>query len=269
MSWNRSLLAGVIGAVAWVGAAQAQVQVPGWFGHIEGIWASTANGDLISSGNNVIGANLGTRPGPGSAITGRTGFRMPGPWDFAVGVFAADFKDGPHIGPPPANEWSIADAKVLSIDAEVGFNQAFAWGGIRPFAGLRYQQVTHTMRYHPDVPLNCCFNDTTGTGIGPRVGFDVAIPLGLGVPLSVIGGLDAALLFGDVTSVGGPSVASGSVNRTMYDLGARIGLDWEFMPLWHVALGYRADVSNGTFFTLEGFTSGGHPSPSGTGNRIV
>jgi hypothetical protein len=41
------------------------------------------------------------------------------------------------------------------------------------------------------------------------------------------------------------------------------------MPLWHVALGYRADVSNGTFFTLEGFTSGSHPSPSGTGNRIV
>ena len=258
MSWRKQVIAGVFGGLAWVGVAQAQVQMPGWFGEIDGMYATKDNGSGINSNN--VGYST---PGSGDGVSGRLGYRFNSPWDVALGVFYAKFNNGPDIGFQPDNLWSVTGASALNIDVELGYNMDFSWGALRPFFGARFQEVRDEMGYHPDAPLGCCFNNTTGQGFGPRLGFDGSIHL-VG-PVSLIGGADVALLTGQLNGTGGPEVASGTATRTIYNYGGRIGLDWEFMPLWHVAAGYRIDVSNGSFFTQEGFIA----APSGGGNLVV
>ncbi len=196
MSWRKQLVAGVFGVLGWTGVAHAQVQMPGWFGEINGLYASKNNGAGINSNN--VGFST---PGSGGGGNVRLGYRFNNPWDLAIGASYAKFNDGPHIGLPPANEWSVTGASVFNLDGEAGYNMGFAWGGLRPFFGVRYQQVQHEMGYHPDVPLGCCGNNTTSDGFGPRIGFDGSVHLT--GPISLIGGADVALLFGRVTKGGG------------------------------------------------------------------
>ena len=258
---SKALVAGALGALMWTGMAQAQVQTPGWFGEVNGMYAGTSNGSAINSNN--VGSST---PGSGAAGNIRLGYRFNSPWDLAIGAFYAKFKDGPHIEPPPANEWSVTGASIFNLDGEAGYNMGFAWGGLRPFFGVRYQQVQHQMGYHPDSPLGCCENSTTTNGFGPRIGFDGSYRLT--GPLSLIGGADFAVLFGRAVENGmAGTVANGSADRTIYNYGGHIGLDWEVMPLWHIAAGYRVEATSGSFFTDEGFTPTG--LPSGSGNRIV
>src|SRR5665213_3405976 len=136
----KALAVGALGALMWTGMAQAQVQTPGWFGEINGMYAGTSNGSAINSNN--VGSST---PGSGAAGSIRLGYRFNSPWDLAIGAFYAKFKDGPHIGAPPVNEWSVTGASIFNLDGEAGYNMGFAWGGLRPFFGVRYQQVQHQM----------------------------------------------------------------------------------------------------------------------------
>ena len=91
---------------------------------------------------------------------------------------------------------------------------------------------------------------------------------------SLIGGVDGAILFGRSKSTGGtdPGISRGSKGRTIYNLDARAGLDWEFSPFMHLAAGYQLQWADGVFFTHDNFNRISDDEafpPSGRGTRIV
>ena len=57
------------------------------------------------------------------------------------------------------------------------------------------------------LPLNCCFNNSEAKGIGPLVGVDATARIAQ-TPFSVMGGINGAVLWGDVKSVGGLTVTT-------------------------------------------------------------
>ena len=79
-----------------------------------------------------------------------------------------------------------------------------------------------------------------GKGIGPLVGVDASARIAQ-TPFSVMGGINGAVLWGDVKSVGGPNVASGWVDRTMTNAVAYSGVGWDVLRNVQIAAGYRIE----------------------------
>ncbi len=81
-------------------------------------------------------------------------------------------------------------------------------------------------------------------GIGPRVGLDLNL-LVTG-PISLFGGVDTSLLFGSIRDRNGPSFAtSRSDSRFTWQIGTKLGLDWEISKPIHLALGYKFSFWDG------------------------
>ena len=259
--FDKALISAAMGMTLLTAAgAMAQVQMPGFFGNVDGFYGfRSGNGDSIDQGyqpNN-------SRPGDAWGASGRLGYMFASRWDVAVGGAYANFTAGKKFGTDD-DIVNIQNAWFFNIDGEIGYNFIGPDYGVRVFGGARYQQWRHEMRFHPDAPLGCCFTNNTAHGFGPRAGVDGAMRLGMS-DFSLIGGIDGAVLFGRTRSTGGPRILHGSDNRVMFNLDSRLGIDWEIAPLMHLAAGYRADWSNGVFFEKDNFNT----ALAGRGDRVV
>jgi hypothetical protein len=77
--------------------------------------------------------------------------------------------------------------------------------------------------------------------------------------LSLVGGVETAFLYGKVRNASsflGVSSTTTRDTRMIWQIGGRLGLDWEVVPLFHIVAGYRLNFTDGaTYETLTtGFT---------------
>ena len=237
------MLAGALG-----NAAQAQVQMPGWFGAIDGQRVFSAQtGGTQEFNNPPVYKSL--NPGHGYGIAGQMGYRFMSPWDIAVGGRYVNLNGGK--GEPFDSTTSggkITGATLWTVDGDIGYTFEGPGYGVRPFVGVRYQ---HWRSKFTDIdpPI---FNSTiTSWGVGPRAGVDGSFVLS--GPISIFAGVDGAVLFGKIKdSKNGNWLNAGDTNghdsRTFWSVGGKIGLDWEVAPMVHIAAGYKGEYFNGITF---------------------
>ena len=210
--FDKMLVSAAVGlCVLSASSSMAQVQMPGWFGNVDAFYGfRSGNGDDIEQDYQD------TNPRPGDAFGGsaRIGYMFASHWDVALGGTYANFTPGPVRGYPTNNKLNMRDAWFFNVDGEVGYDFAGEGFGLRLFAGARYQQYRHELHFDPD--FQCCFTNNTSWGIGPRIGAEGAMRLGMS-DFSLIGGVDGAILFGRSKSTGGtdPGISRGSKGRTI------------------------------------------------------
>jgi outer membrane protein OmpA-like peptidoglycan-associated protein len=228
--------------------AQAQVQSgPGFFGYVDGMYLLPSGpGSQFTSG----GFGGQGHRGDGWGLDAKFGYSF-GDLDVAFGGSYHEFSAGKSANGVPLGTFRNTDTKVWFLEGEIGWKLRGPGWGVRPSLGVRYERITAN---HAATAL--AFTERTRTwGIGPHIGVDAS--LRLTDSLSLFGGIDTSFLFGKARST---SIASASDSRMIWQIGAKLGLDWEFAPLWHIAAGYRLNHIDGamfrTLFGPGGITSG-------------
>ncbi|HJQ58504.1 MAG TPA: Lpg1974 family pore-forming outer membrane protein, partial [Vineibacter sp.] len=239
---RRVVLAGAAFGALTAGTAQAQVQMPGFFGSLTGWYSFEVSGD-----SNLIGPSTTTTKGNlddgwGGKI--HVGYAWASGFDVAAGAQSTWLGRGrPHVQGLYVN---AEKANVQAYDLEVGYNLTGGGGsflGVRVFLGARYANFDHRGR---GADASGALTRTTDAwGIGPRIGADASLRL-VG-DLSVFGGLGTSFLFGKVkertASPGFPTTFNDS--RLIWQLDAQIGLNYEIAPRFNIAAGYRLDYWDG------------------------
>jgi hypothetical protein len=219
------------------GTAQAQVQnaTAGFFGFASG-------GYLVEGGPGTsfsTGPGLGSqaKPGDGFFLDGKLGYAFGGGWDVAAGGSYAQFSSGDRAG-NIAGAFTLDSRKAWTIDAEVGYTINGPGYGVRPAFGVRFLKAideTNALVLGP--------TRTRGWGVGPHVGVDAAVQITDSI--SLVGGVDTAFLFGNVRSTF-PAVATTTRDsRMIWQVGGKLGVDWEVVPLFHIVVGYRLNYIDG------------------------
>jgi outer membrane protein OmpA-like peptidoglycan-associated protein len=257
---RKLMLAGVaMGTLA--GTAQAQVQQPGFFGYVDGLYALPTSSHSTVTDFPLLGSGT-MRAGDGWSIDGKLGYRFDGPWDIALGGRFMDQSVGRGSG---IADFHKTDGTLWVVDLEGGYTISGPGFGIRPSIGVRYQYWKST--YADGIGIG--FNGTDRTwGIGPRVAVDGS--LNLFGPVSLFAGAETSFLFGkerNVISIGGLGSAASSRSRMVWDVGAKIGLDWEVAPLVHIAAGYRFDWFDGV--QSQRLVSASTGAPSGRAGELI
>jgi len=263
---HKALWAGVAVGVLMASSVQAQVQTgPGFFGYLDGMYALPLN-----TGYRTIPRDR-HRTGSVWGFDAKAGYRFDAAWDIALG--------GRYVKPTKGKPsrlslfgWDDAGGQYWNIDGEVGYTLSGPGWGVRPFLGVRYQRwkrefTSLTLPLLPFPTARPMNYENESWGIGPRLGIDGSFRLD--GPLSLFGGVDTAFLFGrnrqseriapTPAGLGGFSAAS-SKRWFVWDIGAKIGLDWEVTPLFHIAVGYRVDWLRGIHSTYIGFVDHGSSS---------
>jgi len=248
---KKVLLAGVAMGALMAGAAQAQVQssAAGFFGTIDGLYSINSPGTGGMTQVFPLATERAT-VGDGFGGAARLGYAFGGAWDVAIAGSYTNFSGGTKksYGPGLPGFTQMSDGELWTADLEVGYTISGPGYGVRPNLGVRYAHWTHT------------FVDTNNTrvdnaksyGIGPKVGVDASMRLTDSI--SLIGGVETAFLFGKVKDR--TTLGSSSDSRMIWQIGGKLGLDWEIAPLWHLAAGYRATwwdgLISGNCCTLPG-----------------
>lgn len=238
---------------------------PALFGYVEGGYLFKEIGDGIRQTTSLPFVNAGD----GGSGAGELGYRLDGNWDVAARfrVWSLGAGETDHGG--SVNDFGVDASRGYHIDAQVGYRPNIAPDlNLRAFAGVRYLQWDQDYGFHPDSPLNCCFMNTKASGVGPVAGLDGSY--GVSEKISIIGGAELAVLFGDLKQQSGPSVHSSapeSVSRTFLNAGGYIGAQYNFTDKIGLALGYRADlVTNAGFSEFNLF---GNAAPDGKSDIVV
>jgi len=256
MIWRTALAAGLTFGLA--ATAQAQVQQPGGFGSITGFY-----GFRGGTNTDVLGGGLGATT-PGRTLAGMVhgGYRF-GEFDFAVGANLATLSTR---SVPFAGGNSTSSARMWSVDLEAGYNMEMGSVGIRPFLGLRYANSRHLHTATTPGGAGHAFVDNWG--LGPRLGVDVAARVS--EQFFVFGGGSASVLFGRLYEYGafstGAAAPNQAVNRTTWNMDAKLGVAYEPMPLVSIAAGYRVEYANGV--DLSSWTTAAGGPGTGRGNRF-
>jgi len=232
---RKTLLAGVSLGVLMAGTAQAQVQTgPGFFGYLDGMY-------LLPSKTGVSEATtLGGKAsrGDGWGAQGKIGYRFDSPLDVSLGGRYFDRGKGKGAG---VFDWHGTKNVFWNADLDVGYNITGPGFGVRPFIGVRYQQWRASFA---DSVAPIFGYGSKSWGIGPRIGVDGS--LRLTDVVSLFGGIDTAFLYGkDKGTTSVPPGGSLNSKRLIWDIGARIGVDLELAPLWHVGVGYQIEWFDG------------------------
>jgi opacity protein-like surface antigen len=238
------------------GAAHAQVQspTPGFFGFVDGMYmfdTSTKNREFAAAGGGGT-----ARAGDGWSIDGKLGYRFDSPLDIALGARYFNQSVGRGAG---VFDWHGTDGRYWAVDGEVGYNITGPGFGLRPFVGIRYQDWRAKFS---DSVAPIFVSTQKSWGIGPRIGFDASLRVMDSV--SLFAGLDTAFLYGKARSSANYA-PSGSNTRLIWDVGAKLGVDYEIMPLVHVAVGYKFEYFDGLHFASP---SGGG-GPKGRAGELV
>jgi hypothetical protein len=250
---TRMLVGAALGALM-AGSAQAQVQTgPGFFGHLDGMYL------LPTDANNVPASGFGVggqaRAGEGWGIEGKFGYRFDSPLDIALSGRYFDQGVGKGAG---TFDWHGTDGRYYNIEAQVGYTISSPGFGVRPFIGVMYQ---NWQAKFADSFIGLSSTQKSW-GVGPHIGADVSYRLGEAI--SLIAGVDTAFLYGKAKS-NANFAPSGSNDRLFWNIGGKIGVDWEVVPLVHVAVGYRADWFDGLHFA----SPEGGAGPKGRAGELI
>jgi outer membrane protein OmpA-like peptidoglycan-associated protein len=235
-----ALLAGVaLGSVAIAQSASAQVQAPGFFGSLTGMYIVDSGSDKIIS----LPSGLGASPDDGLAGKAYLGYGF-GAMDIAFGGELGKLsKDKATLG----SRTLTVKADYWDVDAELGYTMRWTDTGLRLFAGARYAQFNHDRQF--TFPPVAAKDSQEWTGFGPRVGLDFATRLGAGSSFSIFGGAAVSYLFGDIDSKYRPSVGPNinlkNKNADVLNGEAQLGVAWEIAPAFSIAAGYRAEMWDG------------------------
>ena len=91
--------------------------------------------------------------------------------------------------------------------------------------------------------------DRTRTwGVGPRIGVDGTLRL-FG-PVSMFAGTDVGVAFAKTRNklITASFEETTRDSRTMWQVGAKLGLDWEMVPLVHIAAGFRMNFTDSALY---------------------
>ncbi|QQS14301.1 MAG: OmpA family protein [Rhodospirillales bacterium] len=238
---RKFLVAGAALGALTAGAAQAQVQQPGFYGFLNGTYI--VDGDLKNVYVSPQLGGQGAGVGDGFGGRGQLGYDFGG-WDVAAAFEGAFLSRGPRQASYSASTATHAldGGGFWMVDGEVGYNIRGPGYGVRPFVAVRYAR----WNLKDDDGQGGAFTaKMTSWGVGPRVGVDGS--LRLTESISVFGGLGASALFGKTKTAAGGTAGVGSVSdsRVIWEFDGKAGLDWEIAPLWHLAAGYQFSVWNG------------------------
>ena len=166
------------------------VSVPGWFGYIEGRY-------LLKDRYGVLHTDAGGNAGPafldeGWGGAGRLGYRFNATWDVAVAASYGDYRPGPFVS--NLSRIQPTDAKLTTVDGQIGYNLGGGGQTGRFYAGVRYVEWKHVL---VDPPTANGFRwDGKTQGIGAVGGMDFTATLA--GPLSAIGGFEGSVLAGTI-----------------------------------------------------------------------
>lgn len=210
-----------------------------FFGFIEGSYLFDEKGGGTRRGF-LDGPQQNAGDGWGGAA--HLGYRFSGPWDVSVRGRIWNHGEGEHFGVDP-NEFAVSSSDGFHVDGQIGYTANLGSGTeIRGFAGIRYLQWKQEAGFFPDAPLGCCGIQSDTDGLGPVVGFDFEHPFT--DKLSLIGGAELAVLFGERSLTGGPTTVPAPIDdsETFYHLSGTIGAQYNFTENLGLAAGYRADL---------------------------
>jgi hypothetical protein len=228
-----------------------------WFGYIEGQYL--LHPQRNTSDNDAPGNAPFTGLGSGWAGTALVGYRVASPWDIAVGATVGDYSQGPRTAAGGA--WQVNDGRLFYVDGELGYRMGGMDYAMRSFVGVRYVQ----WKVKAFDNLNGYSYTGDSSGVGPRVGFELMKRLS--GPLSFIGGADASVLFGDRHDVtAGAFPFNNTRDKTVWQVGARVALDWEIAPRTHLAVGYKVNYWDGIQAKYGLTAPGGIPNAAGGGD---
>lgn len=233
--WARTLAATVAAAVFGLCGGPAWAQVPGqqgFFGSLDGHWmwlggdpVQTSQGSTSQSGN-----------GPGGQMM--LGYKISTNWDIAL---AGDVQGLMTQLTKMQNGVITIDTTHQHFDLEAGFSDGW-W---RVNAGLRGIHYTQTIAYNL---VNFGGYDTREIyGIGPKIG--AGARWGVSDNWSIVGGADAALLFGSFYDYGtGMFSANSGYSGIIPQVDAELGVNWRSSdnPLFSMTLGGRVTTSFNT-----------------------
>jgi outer membrane protein OmpA-like peptidoglycan-associated protein len=264
----RSAVFGGAALVALVaGSAQAQVQSGlGLFGYVDGMYTLRT-----STNNREFGSFPGlngftdARSGDGLSIDGKFGYAFVGGLDVALGGRYLDQSRGKKAN--DVFNYQNLDGKYDNADLDAGYTITGTGFGVRPFLGVRYQRWKADYVDNIGTPF---MSTQKSWAIGPRVGVDAA--LNLFGPVSLFGGIDTAFLYGKARSTQSTFMVrsgSGSDRRLFWDIGGKIGLDWEVVPMFHIAAGYRAEWLDGIQFGTPAQIAAVNVKPAGRAGELI
>ena len=261
--------AGIVALASLPSAGQAQVQMPGWFGSVDGNYVIDTTGKGSSE---FSGPGFGHRvPGGGWGANGLLGYGFGGGWDIAATGNYMDLAHGKaDAGSNPPYAARITDMKIWGGGVQLGYSMKGAGYNVRPFLGVSYQRWDSEFHDFIGTPFS---TDVRAWGVGPKLGFDAAVTLS--GPLSLLVGADVAVLFGHIKDsknanwLADPGL-NGSDNRTFFTAAARVALDWEISPLVHLAAGYKAEWLDGVNYrSLDPNDGGPGGAPSGRAHMLM
>jgi outer membrane protein OmpA-like peptidoglycan-associated protein len=256
-----ALLGGVAASVLLLAnaPAQAQVQMPGWFGSVTGWWYPWNDTGSRLHAFDIDDPSFGRdvkTPGDGFGGRAYLGYRFSNPYDLAIGLQRSWLSKGPTLSADLDDEGGVdtlrQKADYWLIDLEAGYNMMGSAHALRLFAGARLVQFDNDARGIEDngTPLQL---DTRFRGIGPRIGIDGAFRLGEGSNFSLFAGGSASVLFGrikaDALRGGGPAVpASSHDTRTVWNAEGQLGISYDIAANTTIAVGYRGEYWRGVVF---------------------
>lgn len=252
--------------IATTDSAAADIQdtaettpVASWFGYVEGAYAFRTN----SHNRQFDGAGyLDARTGGGGSGAAKLGYRFADSWDVAAGLRYLEQSAGRRNDDP--YDWQFTGGRYWNFDVEAGYSIEHDDWSLRPFAGLRYQNYSADFTDHILLPIFVA--SSRSWGIGPRLGFDVARPVG--EQLSFFASADASVLFGRINAdrhYGAP--AEFSEDRTFATVGAKGGLAWEFAPGAKLGAGYQLEYLSAVGYKT--FQDAPLPEPSGRASQLI
>jgi outer membrane protein OmpA-like peptidoglycan-associated protein len=232
-------IAALAGLLGLLGPA-AVAQVPdrqGFFGSIDGRWM-WLGGDPLATAR---GSAPQTGSGPGGQLM--LGYKISTNWDIAL---AGDVQGLMTQVTKMQNGVITVDGTHQHFDLEAGYSESW-W---RVNAGLRGIHYNQTIGYNF---INFGGSDTREIyGIGPKIG--AGARWGLSETWAVVGGADAALLYGTYYDYGNGMFSAGNgYSGVIPQLDGELGVNWRSSdnPLFSMTVGARVTTSFNTAITAD------------------
>ena len=227
--------------VALASPASAQVQQPGFFGHLQGwYWLESGNDDFRD-------APVSVHPDDGWGGKAYLGYQFSNGYDVATGFQYSDLmRDKKKTG------GSYQKGDYWAGDLE--FGKTFVWDAfsMRPHLGARYAEFDHKAKGFGQTQKNDWW------GVGPRLGFDGSYRLG-DSGFSLFGGASGSYLFGKMKEKNS-FTGNDSKGADVWQIDGELGVGYEVASNFTIGAGYRADywdgVADRTAINADGNSSG-------------
>ena len=220
-------------------------QVPynnGFFAHIDGRWM-WLGGDRVE---NALVTDQRMTSGPGGQLM--VGYKIADTWDVSL---AGDVQTMITSLTQLWGGMLKTDTNHQHVDLEVGYSQGW-W---RVNGGLR--AVHYLMNAGYNTPFFAGYDQREMYGIGPKIGAGALLPLS--EPWSLIGGINAALVYASFTDTGTGALSGlGSYWQFVPQVGGELGVNWRSpqQPSFSITFGGAINASFNTTIAANGSRRG-------------